>query len=89
MPLEDVGPAGVDKGAGGKYLVLPPDYKDKTPDGYIVLPSATYHGYALLRSILKSGSDTCRKRRGLWPTYQGLSAVGGCKPDADCLRGCG
>ena len=22
--LEDVGPAGVDKGAGGKYLILPP-----------------------------------------------------------------
>jgi hypothetical protein len=57
MPLEDVGPAGVDKGAGGKYLVLPPDYKGKAPDGYIVLPSATYQGYALLRSILNSGSD--------------------------------
>lgn len=57
MPLEDVGPAGVDKGAGGKYLVLPPDYRDKAPDGYIVLPSATYQTYALLRSILKSGSD--------------------------------
>ena len=27
--LEDVGPAGVDKGKGGKYLILPPDYKDK------------------------------------------------------------
>ena len=24
--LEDVGPAGVDKGAGGKYLILPPGY---------------------------------------------------------------
>jgi hypothetical protein len=56
-PLEDVGPAGVDKGAGGKYLVLPPGYKDKVPEGYIVLPSETYEGYALLRSILKGGSD--------------------------------
>jgi hypothetical protein len=55
--LEDVGPAGVDKGKGGKYLVLPPGYKDNAPDGYIALPSDTYHGYALLRSILKSGSD--------------------------------
>ena len=25
-PLEDVGPAGVDKGKGGKYLILPPGY---------------------------------------------------------------
>jgi len=56
-PLEDVGPAGGDKGAGGKYLILPPGYKDKAPSGYIVLPSDTYQGYALLRSILRSGSD--------------------------------
>ena len=57
VPLEDVGPAGVDKGKGGKYLILPPGYKDKVPDGYIALPSANYQGYALLRSILRSGSD--------------------------------
>src|SRR6476661_7967366 len=49
MPLADVGPAGVDKGRGGKYLILPPGYKDKEPDGYIALPSDTYEGYALLR----------------------------------------
>jgi hypothetical protein len=55
--LEDVGPAGVDKGKGGKYLILPPGYSEKTPDAYIALPSETYQTYALLRSILKSGSD--------------------------------
>ncbi len=27
--IEDVGPAGVDKGKGGKYLILPPGYKQK------------------------------------------------------------
>jgi hypothetical protein len=54
--LEDVGPAGADKGAGGKYLILPPGYKEKAPEGYIALPSANYQGYALLRSILRSGS---------------------------------
>jgi hypothetical protein len=56
-PLADVGSAGVDAGKGGKYVVLPPDFTDKPPDGYIALPSLTYQGYALLRSILKSGSD--------------------------------
>jgi hypothetical protein len=56
--LEDVGPAGVDKGQGGKYLILPPAYKDKAPAGYIPLPSDTYEGYALLRSIPKSGSES-------------------------------
>ncbi len=38
MPLEDVGPDGVDKGAGGKYLILPPGYKEPIPSGYIALP---------------------------------------------------
>jgi hypothetical protein len=56
--LEDVGPAGADKGAGGKYVILPPGYNEKMPEGYIALPSANYQGYALLRSILKSGSET-------------------------------
>jgi hypothetical protein len=56
-PLEDVGPAGADKGMGGKYLILPPDYKAAVPEGYIVLSSLNYEGYALLRSILKGGSE--------------------------------
>jgi hypothetical protein len=55
--IEDVGPAGVDKGSGGKYLILPPNYKEKVPDDYIPMLSGNYRGYALLRSILKSGSE--------------------------------
>ena len=54
--IEDVGPAGVDKGKGGKYLILPPSYKGKVPPGYIPLQTYNYEGYALLRSILKGGS---------------------------------
>src|SRR5215475_13593549 len=51
MPMADVGPEGEDKGKGGKYLVLPPDFKGEAPtNGYIVLKSDTYAGYALLRS---------------------------------------
>ena len=55
--IEDVGPAGVDKGKGGKYLILPPGYKIPIPADYIAMPSPTYGGYAILRSNLKSGSD--------------------------------
>src|SRR5580704_13671157 len=55
--LEDVGPAGADKGAGGKYLIAPPGHQGPVPDGYIALPSGNYQGYALLRSILKGGSE--------------------------------
>ena len=56
--IEDVGPGGVDKGRGGKYLILPPGY-DRTsiPAGYIAMPSDTYQGYALIRSVPKSGSE--------------------------------
>ena len=56
--IEDVGPGGVDKGKGGKYAFLPPGYDQKTlPAGYIPMPSDTFTGYALLRSVLKSGSE--------------------------------
>jgi hypothetical protein len=56
--IEDIGPGGVDKGKGGKYLILPPGYDLATvPTGYIPMPSDTFQGYALIRSVLKSGSD--------------------------------
>jgi hypothetical protein len=55
--IEDVGPAGVDKGKGGKYLILPPGYKDTVPAGYIAMRSATYESYALLRSNFKTASE--------------------------------
>jgi len=54
--IEDVGPAGVDKGKGGKYLILPPGYKGRLPSGYIAMPSATYTGFVILRSNLIDGS---------------------------------
>ncbi|WP_312887128.1 DUF1254 domain-containing protein [Rhizobium laguerreae] len=57
MALEDAGPSGADQGKGGKYLVLPPGYKDKVPDGYIPLQSDSFGGYALLRSNLASHSN--------------------------------
>jgi hypothetical protein len=55
--LEDVGVLGLDKGAGGKFVVVPPGYKDPIPAGYTVLPSDTFAGYALLRSTPNSHSD--------------------------------
>jgi hypothetical protein len=80
--IEDVGPGGVDKGKGGKYAFLPPGYdKAKLPSGYIPMPSDTYQGYALLRSVLKSGSDAdvakalaYSKRLKLYPLAQAAEA---------------
>ncbi|RJG41405.1 DUF1254 domain-containing protein [Mesorhizobium sp. DCY119] len=56
-PLEDAGLLGVDKGAGVKFLVTPPGYSDKIPDGFEQLASDTYNGYFLVRSNLKSHAD--------------------------------
>jgi hypothetical protein len=78
--MEDVGPAGVDKGSGGKYLILPPNYQENMPDAHIAMPSDNYQGYALLRSILKSGSEAdiakavaYSKRIKLYPLSQAAS----------------
>ena len=57
MPLEDAGLLGIDKGAGGKFLILPPGYTGAKPDGYIALQSDTLSGYMLLRSNLKSHGE--------------------------------
>jgi len=52
LPLTDIG----FEGKGGKYLVLPPDYKGVVPDGYTPVGPATYNTMTLLRSILASDS---------------------------------
>ena len=56
-PLEDVGLLGIDKGRGGKFVLLPPGYKGKVLYGYTMLHPATNSGFALLRSNLKSHSE--------------------------------
>jgi len=55
--LEDVGLLGIDKGAGGKFVILPPGHTGDIPGGFVALPSDTFAGYALLRSNLKSHSE--------------------------------
>ena len=37
FPLEDAGRLGIDKGEGIKFLILPPGYAEKIPDGYTPL----------------------------------------------------
>src|SRR5262249_10790891 len=53
--LEDVGPAGLDRGKGARYVILAPGHAGPIPDGFIPLPSDTFQGYALLRSIPRGG----------------------------------
>ncbi len=57
VPLADIGPQGEDQGKGGKYLLLPPDFKGVAPAGFIIVRPQTYNGYALFRAIPKSSSE--------------------------------
>jgi hypothetical protein len=57
VAIEDIGPAGVDAGQGGRFLILPPDHSDPIPPGYTPLPSDSFQGYGLVRSLLRGGSD--------------------------------
>jgi hypothetical protein len=51
----DVGITGPDKGEGGKYLLLPPDYQGEVPKGYFVLRPPTYDMWVIWRSFLVDG----------------------------------
>ncbi len=55
--VNDVGITGKDKGAGGKYLFLPPGFKGDTPAGdYIeVVTAPTYNMWVVWRSFLENG----------------------------------
>ena len=57
VPLTDVGIAGEDQGKGGKYLLVPPDYRGDVPAGYIAVPMKTYNGFVGLRVITKSEDE--------------------------------
>ncbi len=53
--VSDVGLTGPDKGAGGKYLLLPPGYTGEIPDGYFVARSRTFGNLLFFRTFLKDG----------------------------------
>jgi hypothetical protein len=54
--VADVGITGADRGQGGKYLVLPPDYKGEVPSGYFVVRPSTFGNWLAFRSFLVDGS---------------------------------
>ncbi|MEH6559296.1 MAG: DUF1254 domain-containing protein [Oceanicoccus sp.] len=53
--VSDVGLTGPDKGKGGKYLFVGPDYEGEIPDGYFVAESKTYRHWLLMRVFVKDG----------------------------------
>jgi len=59
--MQDIGPAGPDKGNGGRYLVLPPEYKGEVPDRYFVVPSKTYRVWVFMRASIARGLEAAAK----------------------------
>ncbi|WP_203230707.1 DUF1254 domain-containing protein [Agromyces humi] len=49
--VADMGIAGPDRGAGGKYLFLPPGYDGDVPDGYFTYRTPTYTNFVVLRAL--------------------------------------
>ncbi len=57
QPIEDVGPPGADKGKGGKYLIVPPEYKGELPkSGYIIRHTDTHDVSFAFRPRLNNGA---------------------------------
>lgn len=53
--IADIGPLGPDKGAGGRFLVLPPGYDGAVPAGYFVAASPTYSVMFAVRGFQVDG----------------------------------
>ena len=51
----NLGLVGPDKGKGGKYLFLPPDYKGTPPAGYFVAKPRTYKVWYVMRGFTVKG----------------------------------
>lgn len=51
-----IGPTGIDKGQGGKLLLLPPDHDGEVPEGYLIGRATTYRAVMGVRGFQVDGS---------------------------------
>jgi hypothetical protein len=51
----DTGPPGPDRGKGGMYLILPPNYEGDIPEGYFTAKSTSFINWLILRGFLVDG----------------------------------
>ncbi|KHK99185.1 signal peptide protein [Microbacterium mangrovi] len=62
--VADMGIPGPDKGAGGKYLFLPPGYDGERPDGYYTYECPTFTNWVVLRAL---GGVPAMKQTRIYP----------------------
>ena len=73
--ITDLGNAGPDKGKGGKYLFLPPDYKGQVPKGYYVFKPKTFGHWFGTRGFQVNGDprpavDSIKQHLRIYPLAQ-------------------
>ena len=76
--VTDLGNAGPDKGRGGKFLFLPPDYSGEPPPGYFTFKSKTYGNLIFWRGFLVDGDprpavEAFKKGLRIYPLSQAAS----------------
>jgi hypothetical protein len=52
--VADLGNAGLDRGQGGKYLLLPPGFQGDVPEGYFVFRAPTYRNWVMVRGFQRN-----------------------------------
>jgi hypothetical protein len=65
--VADMGIAGPDRGAGGKYLFLPPGFDGDVPDGYYAYRTPTYTNFVVLRAL---GGVAAMKQTRIYPLHE-------------------
>ena len=70
--VADLGNAGPDRGKGGKYLFLPPDWEGETLDGYFTYQSRTFSNMLFWHGFLDNGDpgptvETAKKVVKIYP----------------------
>ena len=73
--VTDIGIVGPDKGQGGKYLLLPPGFAGKVPDGYIVVRVPTFESILVWRNMpvkgdIKPAIERLHKSTRIYPLAQ-------------------
>ena len=53
--VTDLGNAGPDRGQGGTFLILPPNYDGEVPEGYYTFTSRTFGNWLIWRGFLVDG----------------------------------
>jgi len=76
--VTDMGMPGPDRGKGGKYLILPPNYEGDVPDGYFAATSPSYTNWVILRGMTVKGdpepaADMWRSGLKIYPLSQAES----------------